>query len=211
MAKIKICGLTRPEDIQMVNRTEPDYVGFVFAESRRQVSIEQAAVLRAHLRPGICPVGVFVNEEEDQICQIVEHGMIEVVQLHGQETPEQVRRLRQRLNRIPIRFPYRVLIMKAICMEPGHELDRWLDSEVDFLLLDTGSGGTGTTFDHELIARAGQITKPWFLAGGMNPDNAKDAIERFHPYGIDVSSGVEIDGRKNNRKIESMIRSVRDE
>lgn len=201
--KIKICGLTRPEEIEAVNQYLPEYIGFVFAPSRRQVTGMQAEHLRGMLRQEICAVGVFVNAPEEEICRLVERGIIQMVQLHGQETPEQVRRLRERLEWIPI--------IKAVCMEPGHGLDVWQQSEADYLLLDAGAGGTGTTFDHDLLNQAGQITKPWFLAGGMNPDNAPEAIARFGPYGIDVSSGVETGGRKDRRKIESMIRSVRHE
>ncbi|MDD3251947.1 MAG: phosphoribosylanthranilate isomerase [Lachnospiraceae bacterium] len=200
MTKIKICGLTRPEDIEAVNRLKPDYIGFVFAKSRRQVGEEQAAYLKNLLHPNICPVGVFVDEDEERICRLVERHTIRIVQLHGHETPQQVNALRSRLN---------CPIIKAVRMESGHSLELWQESDVDFLLLDAGAGGTGNAFDHDLILRAGQITKLWFLAGGMNPDNAADAIQRFAPFGIDVSSGVETGGKKDPQKIEKMIRNVR--
>lgn len=210
MTKIKICGLTRQEDIEAVNRFLPDYVGFVFAPSRRQVTQEQAAALSRMLRQDICPVGVFVNEEEDTICRIVEQGSIRIVQLHGQESPEMVRRLKRHMNRYRI-MSGETAVIKAIRMEPGHRLDEWQQSEADYLLLDAGAGGTGTMFDHRLLEELGQIRKPWFLAGGMAPDNASEAIRRFSPFGIDVSSGVETNGKKDRRKIERMIRSIRDE
>lgn len=210
MTKIKICGLTRQEDIEAVNRFLPDYVGFVFAPSRRQVTQEQAAALSRMLRRDICPVGVFVNEEEDTICRIVEQGSIRIVQLHGQESPEMVRRLKRHMNRYR-KMSGETAVIKAIRMEPGHRLDEWQQSEADYLLLDAGAGGTGTMFDHRLLEELGQIRKPWFLAGGMAPDNAPEAIRRFSPFGIDVSSGVETNGKKDRRKIERMIRSIRDE
>lgn len=203
MTRIKICGLTRQEDIEAVNRFLPDYVGFVFAPGRRQVTGEQAADLRRMLRKEICPVGVFVNEPEDVMVRLAEQGIIRMIQLHGQETPELVERLHDRLPSVPV--------IRAVRMEPGHRLDEWQQSAADYLLLDAGAGGTGTMFDHGLLEGLGHLTKPWFLAGGMNPGNAAEAVRRFHPFGIDVSSGVETDGKKDERKIESMIRSVRDE
>lgn len=206
MTKIKICGLTRQEDIEAVNRFLPDYVGFVFAPSRRQVTSEQAKTLSKMLRCDICPVGVFVNEDEDVVCRIVEQGSIRVVQLHGQESPEEVRRLKKRLKMVG-----NAEVIKAVRMEPGHRLDEWQQSEADYLLLDAGAGGTGTMFDYRLLEDMGRIRKPWFLAGGMAPDNAQEAIRRFSPFGIDVSSGVETGGQKDGRKIERMIRSIRNE
>lgn len=203
MTKIKICGLTRKEDVAAANELMPDYVGFVFAKSRRQVSEEQAALLQADLNPAICPVGVFVNADKGQILRLAERGIIRMVQLHGQETPKQAARLKQALA------PLGVGIIKAIRMEPGVSIREWLESEADYLLLDAGSGGTGKTFDHELLSEIGPIKKPWFLAGGMNPDNVSEAIRRFSPYGIDTSSGVETDGRKDREKMEKMVRAVR--
>lgn len=203
MTKIKICGLTRPEDILAVNRYEPDYAGFVFAKSRRQVTEEQARRLSAMLSPSVCPVGVFVNEEEERICRLAEQKIIRAAQLHGQESPRYVSRLKQKLEQ------WQVPVIKAVSMESEASLKQWLSSDADYLLLDAGAGGTGKTFDHMLIEQAGTIEKPWFLAGGMNPDNAAEAILRYRPFGIDVSSGVETDGRKDDAKIRRMVQSVR--
>lgn len=203
MTRVKICGLIRAADIAAVNRYLPDYAGFVFASSRRRVTPEQAEILSGMLRREICPVGVFVNAQEDAICSLAEQGIIRMVQLHGQETPEEVHHLKLRIPSVPI--------IKAVRMEPGHRLDEWQQSEAEYLLLDAGSGGTGTMFDHRLLDQIGRIRKPWFLAGGMDPDNAPEVIRQFAPFGIDVSSGVETDGKKDARKIERMIRSVRDE
>lgn len=203
MTRIKICGLTRQEDIAVANHFLPDYVGFVFAPSRRQVTAAQAADLSRMLRKEICPVGVFVNAPEDDVARLAEKGIIRMIQLHGQETPELIERLHDRVPSVPV--------IRAVRMEPGHCLDEWQQSAADYLLLDAGAGGTGTMFDHGLLEDLGRLTKPWFLAGGMNPANAAKAVRRFHPFGVDVSSGVETDGKKDERKIESMIRSVRDE
>lgn len=205
MTKIKICGLTRMEDIEAVNEFLPDYAGFVFAPSRRQVTLEQAGVLSGRLSPAVCPVGVFVNQPEELICEAAERGIIRAVQLHGQETPEAAARLRACLEPLPIP------IIKAVRMDSADALLGWKESAVDYLLLDRGAGGTGEQFDHDLILEAGPIPKPWFLAGGMSAENVSAAIRRFHPYGIDVSSGVETDGRKDREKIRRFIESVRKE
>lgn len=197
--KVKICGLRRPEDIEMANLFRPDYVGFVFAPGRRQVTVEQARRLRSMLHGDICPVGVFVDAPEEEICEIVRQNIISVVQLHGKETPEQADRLRRLLA------PYGTQIIKAIRVTGKFDLEIWENSGADYLLLDSGAG-TGKTFDHSLI---GKIRKPWFLAGGMNPDNAAEAVESFRPYGIDVSSGVETNGWKDSEKVKRMIERVR--
>lgn len=203
MTKIKICGLTRTEDILAVNQYGPDYAGFVFAESRRQVTEEQARRLSALLHPSICPVGVFVNDEEERICRLAGEGIIRMVQLHGQESLQYVSRLKQLL------MPWKVPVIKAVSMVSEDSLTRWLSSDADYLLLDAGAGGTGRTFDHSLLDRAGAIKKPWFLAGGMTPENAGAAVRRFSPFAVDVSSGVETDGRKDAGKIGRMIQNVR--
>lgn len=200
MTKIKICGLTREEDIRVVNEFLPDYIGFVFAPSRRQVTVEQAKALREKLAPAICPVGVFVSESAEVIEQIVKQGIIKAVQLHGQETPEQAAHIKELLA------PWHIPVIKAIRMDSAAALNPWVDSAVDYLLLDAGAGGTGSQFDHSLLEAVLPIRKPWFLAGGMTPENAAEAICRFVPYGIDVSSGVETAGVKDKAKIEKMIR-----
>ncbi|MCD8121124.1 MAG: phosphoribosylanthranilate isomerase [Clostridiales bacterium] len=204
MTKVKICGLKRREDIEAVNRYLPDYIGFLFAKSRRQVTEEQAAELSALLSPAITPVGVFVNEEPERICRIVQAGIIRAVQLHGSEMPAYVNALKRRLESYGT-----IPVIKAVRMEPGVDLRLWERSDADFLLLDQGAGGTGEAFDHELIGEAGELVKPWFLAGGMSPETAPEAIRRFHPYAVDVSSGVESDGVKDPEKMRRMVEAVR--
>lgn len=204
MTKIKICGIRRIQDVQAVNSLLPEYAGFVFAPSKRQVSLEEAEELSRRLHPSVCPVGVYVNAKETDIMEAVLSGVIRAVQLHGSESRSQVRELKRCL-------PKGVLLIKAVPMEDGNALREWEESEADFLLLDAKNAGGGETFDHGLIAAAGGIRKPWFLAGGMNADNAPAAICRFAPYGIDVSSGVETEGCKDIRKMETLIRRVRNE
>lgn len=201
MTKIKICGIRRIEDVQAVNKHLPEYAGFVFAPSRRQVSLEEARELSGLLHPSVCPVGVFVDAEMEEILEAVTTGAIRAVQLHGGESRQQVRELRASL-------PEGIPIIKAIQMEEGHVLREWEDSEADFLLLDARTAGGGQVFDHELLAAVGTIRKPWFLAGGIQADNALPAIRRFAPYGIDVSSGVETAGYKDIGKMETLIRRV---
>ncbi len=202
MTRIKICGIRRIQDVQAVNYLQPEYAGFVFAPSKRQVSIQTAEDLSRRLHPSICPVGVYVNAEKKEIMEAAGAGVIRAVQLHGTESRQQVRELKACL-------PEGTLIIKAVRMEDAHALQEWMDSEADYLLLDAKNAGGGETFDHELITAAGTIGKPWFLAGGMNADNALPAIRRFAPYGIDVSSGVETAGYKDIRKMETLIRRVR--
>lgn len=206
MTKIKICGLRRLQDIEAVNRLRPDYVGFVFAKSKRQVTMAEAALLSRELDSSITPVGVYVDAAAEDIAAAVTAGIIRVVQLHGHETLEQLSRLRELL-------PAGTPVIKAVGMTAGkeQELSRWQQSDVSYLLLDAAEAGSGTVFDHTLIGACEAITKPWFLAGGINQENAADLIRRFAPYGIDVSSGAETDGYKDPKKIEAIIRSVRNE
>lgn len=201
MTKIKICGLRRPEDVAMVNQYQPDYAGFVFAPGKRQVTPAQAVKLAQKLSPEICPVGVFVNAPEKMVCDLVEAGTIRAIQFHGQETEEAIIRMKRSFPDVPV--------IRAVSMKQGHELRRWDASEADYLLLDAGSGGTGHTFDHSLITQAGIIRKPWFLAGGMQPDNVQEAMASFTPFGIDCSSGVETNGWKDPVKIQNIIENVR--
>ncbi|WP_432626508.1 phosphoribosylanthranilate isomerase [Brotaphodocola sp.] len=200
--KVKICGLTRMEDIDALNRYRPDFAGFVFAPSRRQVSEELAMELRARLSAEILVVGVFVNAPVEQIECLVAGKVIDMVQLHGTETPCDLEKLRMHLGR-------KVPLIKAVRMSTETDLGIWDQSEADYLLLDAVNAGAGKTFDHNLIDSHLPIQKPWFLAGGMNPENAAAAIARFSPFGVDVSSGVETDGKKDPQKIRRMIAAVR--
>lgn len=201
MAKIKICGLTRPIDIEMVNKACPDYIGFVFAPSRRQVSETTARQLKELLLPSIQAVGVFVNEEIDTIIRICRLGIIDIIQLHGDEDEDYIKKLRESVTNP---------IMKAIRVRSTWDIIEAEHLSCDYLLLDTYKenqyGGSGEAFDWTVITK---IEKPFFLAGGINNVNALDAIESSRPYGIDVSSGVETDGLKDFYKIDDIITKVR--
>lgn len=198
MTKLKLCGLVRICDIEAVNRLNPEYIGFVFAKkSRRYVDPAQARKLRARLNKGISPVGVFVNESPEAIADLVRSGIIDVIQLHGSEGEDFLRKLRELVS---------CPIIKAFSVKTPQDVRIACESSADLILLDSGGGGTGTVFDWDLLE---PIRRPWFLAGGLSPENAADAIRRLAPYGVDVSSGIETDGVKDIQKMNDFVRAVR--
>ena len=230
MTKIKMCGLRNLEDIEAVNEWKPDYVGFVFApESRRYVTAEQAAELKAHLDPQIQAVGVFVDEAPERVAALLNQGVIELAQLHGSEDEEYLVRLRE-LTHKPVIQAFRILSREDVV--------RAMKSSADEILLDSGAG-TGSTFNWEVLRiesgydRAidaekdgekpfctkrnrekslyAEETRPYFLAGGLDPQNVAEAIRRLHPYAVDVSSGIETDGSKDREKIAAFVTAVRKE
>lgn len=198
--KIKLCGLTRPCDIEAVNEMQPDYIGFVFAKkSRRYVSPEKAEELKAMLAPGIQAVGVFVNEEPAQIAALFEAGTIDVAQLHGQESETEIRRLRELTD-----YP----LIQAFRIDTEQDVERANVSAADYVLLDSGAGGTGTVFDWDLL-RA--IRRPYFLAGGLDTENLGTVKAKLNPYGVDVSSGIETGGYKDKEKMTAFVAAARKE
>lgn len=197
MTKIKLCGLSRPEDIITVNLWRPDYVGFVFyKKSKRYVSFKEAKALKEQLLPGIQTVGVFVDEAPDIIAGLLEEGMIDAAQLHGHEDFQYLYTLRE-LTCKPL--------IQAIQIRSENDLYKAADSTADFLLLDSGAG-TGQTFDWNLLKN---IHQDFFLAGGLDAQNVADAICQVHPYGVDVSSGIETNGKKDKEKIAAFVAAVR--
>lgn len=198
--KIKLCGLTRPCDIEAVNELQPDYIGFVFAKkSRRYVSPEKAKELKAMLAPGIQAVGVFVNEEPEQIAALLEAGTIDVAQLHGQESETEIRRLRE-LTDHPL--------IQAFRIDTEQDVERANASAADYVLLDSGAGGTGTVFDWDLLQA---IRRPYFLAGGLDTENLGTVKAKLNPYGVDVSSGIETGGYKDKEKMTAFVAAARKE
>lgn len=198
--KIKLCGLTRSCDIEAVNELQPDYIGFVFAKkSRRYVSPEKAEELKAMLAPEIQAVGVFVNEEPEQIVSLLEAGTIDVAQLHGQEGEREIRRLRE-LTDHPL--------IQAFRIDTEQDVERANASTADYVLLDSGAGGTGTVFDWDLLQA---IRRPYFLAGGLDTENLGTVKAKLNPYGIDVSSGIETDGYKDKEKMTAFVAAARKE
>ena len=185
MSKIKICGLFREEDIDAANEAMPDYIGFVFAESKRRVTPDQAEILRARLNPGIIPVGVFVNAPIEDILVLYHAGVIEIAQLHGGENEAYIARLP-------------MPVIQAIQPHENRE------TRAAYLMLDSGAG-SGKAFDWRSI---GHIDRRWFLAGGISLQNIEEALNH-RPYAIDVSSGAETGGLKNRAKMIALTEKVR--
>ncbi|MGN8968973.1 phosphoribosylanthranilate isomerase [Intestinimonas sp. HCP28S3_D6] len=197
--KIKLCGLSRLRDIRAANALRPDFVGFVFAlNSRRYVSPQQAKSLKSRLAPGIQAVGVFVDEEVERVAELLGSGVIDLAQLHGTEDNGYIRRLRA-LTDQPL--------IQAFRVRSEEDVRRAADSGADHILLDAGAG-TGTVFDWRLLR---QIRRPYFLAGGLGLHNVEKAVEELHPYGVDVSSGIETDGVKDPDKMAAFVAAVRKE
>ena len=199
MARIKICGLSRPEDVEAVNAARPDYCGFVvnFPKSRRNVTPEQAARLRERLSDGILPVGVFVDQPPEYVAELQNTGIIAVAQLHGREDEAYVTRLRELTGGKPV--------WKAFRIRTPEDMAAARISTADRVLLDNGTG-TGAAFDWTLIQN---IRRPWILAGGLTPERLPEAIRALRPWCVDLSSGVETDGKKDREKILAAVRAVR--
>lgn len=196
MTKIKICGLQRIEDIEAVNKSRADYAGFIFANSRRKVEREQARILSHSLAEGILSVGVFVNQNLEDIIYLLDNKIIDIAQLHGQETEEDISWLKERTE---------CQIIKAVSVKNKESILLWQKSKVDYLLLDQGNGGSGKVFDWNLLEHC---RRPFFLAGGISFENVNAAL-KIKPYAIDVSSGVETDGAKDAAKIQRMVQLVK--
>lgn len=201
MSKVKICGLTRMEDIDAANAACPDYIGLVFAQSRRQVDFDKAVQLKAALRGEIKSVGVFVNETVETIASLVKSNVIDVVQLHGYEDEVYMQRLHT-LTDVPI--------IKAVRVQSSEQIQYYSHMPCDYLLLDTyvrgERGGSGKSFDWSIIPH---LQKPYFLAGGLDSQNVLNAVKTLHPYCVDVSSGVETDGVKDQDKMIEFVKHVR--
>lgn len=214
MLKIKICGIRRPEDIEIVNKYKPDYIGFVFAKSPRNVSYEQANELSAQLSEDIIPVGVFVNEHMKLIVDLYKDGIIKMAQLHGDEDEDYIKNLKAKsLEQAGSEIP----VINAIEINDDNDknnndyndkLLKWRDSLSDYFILDSGKG-SGKTFDWSLIDKNSEFFKnSIFLAGGLNSENLDSAINEFNPFAVDLSSSVETDGFKDEEKIKEVIETV---
>ena len=206
MVKLKICGMRRSEDIEMANRYKPDYIGFVFADSPRKVSYDQAKELSSLLSDDIVPVGVFVNEHMKLIVDLFKDGIIEMAQLHGDEDEKYIRNLKDKsIEETGKQIP----VINAIEIKEGADYDdellKWRDSASDYFILDSGKG-SGKTFDWSLIDKESEFFKnSIFLAGGLNSENLALAIEEFNPFAVDLSSSVETEGFKDEEKIKKII------
>lgn len=213
MQKIKLCGMMKPCDIEYANRVKPDFVGFIFANTRRKISAAQAKQFREALDAEIPAVGVFVNEDISVITSLVQNGCIDLIQLHGEEDADYIRRLREVCD---------VPVIKAVKVQTVEQIRQAAALPVDYLLLDTYRkgvlGGTGEAFDWELLREAKIVAgdtaegelfgKPYFLAGGLHAGNLREAAE-LGSYGLDISSGIETDGSKDFTKMVEVMKLLR--
>ena len=197
--KIKICGLRRREDILAVNEAKPDYCGFIieFPSSFRSVTADEVRELVKELDPEIRPVGVFVNAPMELVRTLLDDGTLALAQLHGQESKEYIQELKV-LTEKPL--------IQAFSIKSKEDVERARESVADYILLDQGSGGTGKVFDWSLVDEVG---RPYFLAGGLDVENLREAIGLLHPWAVDLSSSLEIDGMKNAGRICQAVEIVR--
>lgn len=199
MTKIKLCGLSRLCDIEAANELKPDYIGFVFvSKSRRYVTYEKASELKSRLSPEIQAVGVFVNEHPQDVAKLMQNGIINIAQLHGDEDEDYITQMRLLTDKP---------IIKAFRIETANDIKTAKQSAADYILLDSGAG-TGTVFDWELVK---SIRRPYFLAGGLDVYNVADAVKELHPFAVDVSSGIEANGVKDKTKTAAFVAAVRKE
>lgn len=186
----------RPEDIAYANEVGPDYVGFVFySKSHRAVTAEQAREYRQQLNPEIRAVGVFVDEDPRNIIEMLEEGILDAAQLHGSETEEDIQYIQAVCGKP---------VIKAVKVRDRYDVEAWLDSSADYLLFDNGMG-TGETFDWSVLEG---VDREFFLAGGLQPDNLAEAMERVRSYGVDISSGIESDRKKDPEKMRKVMEQV---
>lgn len=198
MTKIKICGLIRERDIDYVNQYLPDYAGFIlnFPRSHRNLSLEKAQSLVRLLNPGIQAVGVVVNQPLEWAIDLLNQGFLDALQLHGSEDEAYIQALKTATGR---------QVWKAFQIKDQADLDAARSCGADQIILDSGQG-SGETFDWTLLQN---FPRPFFLAGGLGPQNVVRAVKQLHPYGIDLSSGIETNGVKDKGKLSSVIASVR--
>ena len=200
MTKIKLCGLFRPCDIEAANGLMPEYIGFVFAsKSPRYIYPQKAAELRLILKREIKAVGVFVGERAENIADLLNAGVIDIAQLHGGENEEYIKSLRYLTDKP---------IIKAFRIDGPDDVRQAEKCSADYVLLDSGNGGTGTAFEWELIKN---IKRPYFLAGGLDAENVGKAVNMLKPYAVDVSSGIETNGLKDGIKMADFVAAVRKE
>ena len=215
--KVKMCGISKVETIPAVVEAKPDYMGLVFAPSKRQVTVDQAKILVEELNRGyakkygsdtehdkngtIKTVGVFVNETVENLVTIANEANLDAVQLHGDEDEAFIQSLKERTN---------VEVWKAIQIRTAADTEKWIDSSADMLLFDAyhkdERGGTGEVFDWSSLDA---FERPFMLAGGIDSTNVARAIRTVRPYGIDISSGIETNGVKDDEKITAFIKIVK--
>lgn len=211
MTKVKICGLKTLDDVDKVNKYLPEYAGFVFANTKRFVTDEQALMMKQALATEIKAVGVFVNEPIEHVAELCRRGIIDVAQLHGEESEKYIRNLKKITD---------ISVIKATKVQNASQVAERMSEEADYMLFDTYKkgelGGTGERFELSILeeclenlASQGRKIKPYFLAGGLDETNVSEVLGRIGCYCVDVSTGVETDGVKDEVKIKSFIENVR--
>ena len=192
MTKVKICGLSTKEAVETAVSTRADYIGFVFAPSKRQVTVEQAIELAKFIPSHIQKVGVFVSPNRTELLEAIEQVGLDLVQVHGQVADDL-------FENLPCAS------IQAVQVDgEGHVPN----SQADYLLFDAPVAGSGQTFDWGQLDMT-ELAQPFFIAGGLNEDNVARAIQHFSPFAVDVSSGVETDGQKDHEKIRRFIERVK--
>ena len=192
MTKVKICGLSTKGAVETAVSAGVDYIGFVFAPSKRQVTLEEATELAELIPADVKKVGVFVSPSRAQLLEAIDKVGLDLVQIHGQ-VPDDL------FNNLPCAS------IQAVQVDgEGHVPN----SQADYLLFDAPEAGSGQTFDWGQLDTTG-LAQPFFIAGGLNEDNVEDAIQYFTPFAVDVSSGVETDGQKDYEKIRRFIERVK--
>ena len=196
MTRVKLCGMMRPEDVQAAAALHPDYIGFILSAGfRRSISRERFLAMRPLLADsGAKAVGVFVDASAEEILAYAE--MLDVIQLHGKEDDAFIAEIRQRTGKP---------VIKAFRIASQADLAADAKSAADLVLLDSGTG-TGQTFDWSLLK---DFPRPYLLAGGLHPENVRAAIDTLHPYGVDVSSGIETEGIKDAEKMRRFVENTR--
>ena len=195
---VKFCGIRREEDIEAVNETRPDLAGFILVRDRRRyISPDKVCELRQKLDPSIKAVGVFIDEDIEEVRRLLNEGIIDIAQLHGNESDEYIRELKSSTG---------ATVIKAVGIRDADDVRRAEASPADLVIVDSPGGGTGSTFNWDLLQK---IERPYILAGGINSENITEAVEMLNPYGVDVSSGIETDGYKDKAKMEAFMRLVK--
>lgn len=198
MTKIKLCGIQRYEDIDVVNELLPDYIGFVFAKkSKRFISYDMAKSLKKRLDKRVKAVGVFVNESIENIIYLVRNDIIDLIQLHGDEDIDYISKLKKYVN---------TPVIKAFKIKSKADINTLYKEGTDFILLDAGAGD-GKTLDESILK---DFKDDYFLAGGLSLDNIYEKINTLHPFGVDVSSGIETGGKKDADKMRKFVKLVRE-
>ncbi len=196
--RVKICGLRTREDIEIINEVKPDYCGFIveYPKSFRSISRDTLRELVRYVSPEVKPVGVFVNAPTELVLSLLNEGVIAAAQLHGREDESYIQSLKEQTDKP---------LIKAFVIRQREDAQEALQSSADLILLDQGKG-TGKTFDWDLIP---PISRPYFLAGGLSAENLSDAVRRLHPWGVDLSSSLETDRRKDPEKIRKVMEILR--